>query len=154
LREADAQKVLAVTVFVPVPPQAMAPYIPWRFVIYPWVATAPRCFHWWQYPWYAAPWWAPPWTSYWQVAYYPTPWGYWYLPPGYWPAPIPYPRSFPPVERPAALITVERTAESLYLEGFDRYWDGDASTARRMLSAAVERDTKDARVWYFKALAE
>jgi hypothetical protein len=180
LNERDAQMVLSRAVFVPAgapgmfprPPLGMPPgqpmgaagagYNPWRFVIYPWVATAPHCHYWWQYPWYAAPWWAPPWTSYWQTAgYYPTPGGYWYLPPEYYrPAPWLYP---PPIRRPSILvenrrpvgpIAANRTAESLYLEGFDRYFDGDAGGARRLLAAAAERDPNDARIWYFKALAE
>jgi hypothetical protein len=159
LTESDAQKVLAHTVFVPVPAYA---YIPWRFVVYPWVATAPRSYYWWQYPWYAAPWWADPWRSYWQVAgYYPTPWGYWWLPPEYfWPRPGFYPAPAARVgilvwaEGTAEPIAASRTAESLYLEGYGRYWDGDIAEARRLLRAAVERDPMDARSWYFKALAE
>lgn len=181
LSEANAQQVLARTTFVPVPqpgvlPPGVAPrmppplpgaparapvavYNPWRLVVYPWVAAAPmRCYHWWQYPWYAAPWYAYPWNTYWAISYYPTPWGFWYLPPAnyyYWPPLNTYPvQLIAQVERRTEPVIGDRSAESLYLEGYDRYFDGDAKGARRLLSAAAGREANDARTWYIKALAE
>ena len=51
-------------------------------------------------------------------------------------------------------ITPERSAESLVQEGARFYWHGNAATALKLISAAIERDPQDAAAWYFKALAE
>src|SRR5262249_35588599 len=129
----------------PARPPVIVVYVPYRFVVYPWVATAPRCHHWWQTPWYAAPWWGYPWSTYWSVpGYQPTPWGYWSLSPwnywAYWqtpgfgPAHVPYHRTVLQHERPVEPIAANRSAESLYLEGFDRYFDGQAGAAQRLLN--------------------
>lgn len=125
----------------------------YRFVVYPW-AVSPRSYYWWQYPWYAAPWYAYPWNTYWAISYYPTPWGFWYLPPAnyyYWPPANTYPVNLVAHAEP---VIGDRSADSLYLEGYDLYFKGDARGAQKLLSASAAREATDARVWYIKALAE
>jgi hypothetical protein len=68
--------------------------------------------------------------------------------------PQPLPPGAPPEIRRVKPITPERTSASLFQEAVSFYWSGDAATTINLLSAAAERDSQDAAVWYFKALAE
>jgi tetratricopeptide (TPR) repeat protein len=45
-------------------------------------------------------------------------------------------------------------APALYDRAVALYWDNDPEGARELLTRAVERAPRDARLWYFKALAE
>lgn len=45
-------------------------------------------------------------------------------------------------------------APALYDRAVALYWDNDPEGARELLTRAVERAPRDARIWYFKALAE
>jgi hypothetical protein len=154
----------AVVVPAPATPVVAVPvvvYNPYRAVVYPWVATSHHCSYWWQYPWYASPWWGYPWWTHWYRPYWPTPWGYWWLPPQYatyepWPMPgyFPYARTLVQVGHRAESVVEHRPVESVYRDGYNRYWQGDYDGARKALIAAVERDRNDTAAWYFKALAE
>ena len=105
-------------------------------------------------------WWpAYAWAGYyWPACYWPT----YYIWPVYWPtAPSTYYPSWFTTEdapvmpkRTPQEVGPERTAASLYSEALSFFWDRDAATAAKLLSAAVERESRDARLWYFKALAE
>jgi hypothetical protein len=114
------------------------------------------CERWWSgYPWIAFD--VP--TYYWPtIAYWGTYWHNYYGWLTYWPAAY-NPWWVVSEAKPAAkpeppAITAERTAASLYSEALVFYWKGDGETAARLLSAAVQREPREAKLWYFKALAE
>ncbi|MFO0929969.1 MAG: hypothetical protein U0736_23590 [Gemmataceae bacterium] len=48
----------------------------------------------------------------------------------------------------------EADADRLFWKGYDLYWRGNTNTALTLFEATVELDAKDARYWYYRALAE
>lgn len=64
-------------------------------------------------------------------------------------------RSAPAVARttPRA-VPAGASAERLYADALTLFWDGDYTGARDHLAAAVKADPRDARLWYYKSLAE
>lgn len=121
-----------------------------------------------------SPWWSALWPGYygptyywptysWAGYYWPITYGgyYWHNYYGwlnYWPVAYNWwavSEAKPAVARPAPqAITADRTAASLYTEARSLYWRGEAEEAGRLLSAAVQREPRDATLWYYKALAE
>jgi hypothetical protein len=116
---------------------------------YPWYGYWPAYYIWWPYgyywyTWYPAYygyWWQYPWWGYPMSTYY-----WWNLAPRTVPVPAVPAQSNPPVKA--------ASAESLYTSGLTAYWEGDAARASEFLAAAVRSEPSDARIWYFKALAE
>jgi hypothetical protein len=90
----------------------------------------PATYYWWQYPWWSNP----------SSTYY-----WWYRAQSVAPAP-------PIGERPP--VKIAGTPNSLFSEGVTAYWDHDYAHASELLSAAVAANPRDARFWYYKALAE
>jgi hypothetical protein len=117
---------------------------------YPWTAYYGPTYYWPTYSWAG---------YYWPISYWGTYWHNYYGWLNYWPAAY-NPWWVVSESKPAATkhepqpIAAERTAGSLYSEALGYYWKGDAEEAASLLSAAVQRDPRDARLWYFKALAE
>lgn len=63
-------------------------------------------------------------------------------------------RPAPAVARAPRAVPAGATAERLYADALTLFWDGDYKSARDHLAAAVKVDPRDARVWYYKSLAE
>lgn len=120
----------------------------WPYLVYYLWANPYPIQYWWQYPWYAASWWGYPWWSYWFSPWSYTYWAYWYSP-GY-PFHNPYRIQFTSTSAPNR----PRSADSLFSEGLQRYWNRDFAGACPLLTAAIQQRPDDARLWYFKALAE
>jgi hypothetical protein len=56
--------------------------------------------------------------------------------------------------RPTRAVPAAASAEKLFADAMFLFFDGDVASAREHLAAAAKQAPRDARVWYFKALAE